>query len=65
MSKTNIFKAKTFRISTNKIIYQYLEDLVKIGEYGNGVQDAGERVIVDRIRELIKQEVLQKRPSEE
>ena len=54
----NILETITLKISTNPIIEKYLDQLVKKGLYGKNTSEAAERLIAQKINELIKSEDL-------
>jgi hypothetical protein len=51
---------KTIGLTLNVVLLQYLDELIRTGRYGNGHQSAIEKLVVDRIEDLIGAQELQK-----
>jgi len=56
---TNILDTVTIKISTNPTVEKYLDQLVRKGLHGKNTSEAAERLISQKINELIKNQDLQ------
>jgi hypothetical protein len=59
----NRIPTQELTISTNPQVYEYLQDLVDSGTFGNSEAEAAERLVARGIEQLIKNGQLDRRPK--
>ena len=60
--KPNAIPTVSVKLSTTPQVQEYLEQLAKTGLYGKTATEAAERLVAERVRELLRDGFLRQNP---